>query len=63
MHVINDLSTNGLYGLSVNGMSVLSINVSHRDVCVMHNFSVTSMKILYINFCPPDVREFMDVRP
>ena len=56
MHGINELSDNGLYNLSVNGLDVLPISDCPFDVCGLHKFSVTGLKILSANVHPSDVR-------
>ena len=61
MHSLNDLPTNGLYNLYANGTDVLPTNVNPCGVHSLHEFSVTGLKIMSVNFCPRDVKESTDV--
>ena len=47
MHGIDDISYNSFYGLSVNVLDLLSINVFPCDTFGMHELSVNGMKILF----------------
>ena len=61
IHSLGKMSTNALYYQSVNSLNVLSIKIRPHDVCGLHTFSVTDLKILSINDHPRYVREYMDV--
>ena len=63
LHVnsLNEMSANIMYGFSVNGLDVLSINVHPCDVRGLHGLSVTSLKILFVNICSHDVRDSVHV--
>ena len=56
MYGIYELSTNGLYDLLGNGLDVQPFNIHPSDVCGMQKLLVTSLKILFVNVFPRDVR-------
>ena len=58
MHGIDDLSYNSFYGLSINGLDVLSINVFPCDAFGMHELSVNDMKVLFESL---DVTSYSDI--
>ena len=61
VHIIGELSVNGLYDLSVNGMDVLSINALPRDIRGLRDLSITGLKILSVKVHPSYVRDSVDV--
>ena len=61
MHSLDELSSYGLYNLSLNGMDILSIIVFPREVHGLHKFSVTGLKILSVKVFPRDFRESVGI--
>ena len=61
MHGIDEISANGLYDLSINGLDILFINFFPHEVNGLHEFSITGLKILPINVCHHDVRECVEL--
>ena len=60
---LNELSDNGLYDPSANGLNVLPINVHPRDIHGLHKLFVNCMNSLSIHICPSDVRESWKTTP
>ena len=61
MYVLDDMSANSSYDLSINGLYALSSNSCPCDVRVLQEFFITGLKIPSVNACSHDVRDYVDV--
>ena len=61
LHNLNEMSSNGLYDLYVNGLNSLSIKVCPRDVHGLQNLFFGGLNELLIHICPHYVGDSGDV--
>ena len=63
VHVLNDLSANGLYNMSANGMNVISIRVRPLDIYSLNGLSINGINVPSVHVRPCDVGESGDITP